>query len=77
LPLTAVLSLSSGLPLNNQLYHRQRNHAPLAVDPRILVVGIDDRSLEILGRWPRARTVHPEQLESLAPAGGRSVMLDV
>lgn len=50
LPLTALLSLSSGLPLNNLLYDRLRNLAPLAVDPRILVVAIDDRSLESLGR---------------------------
>lgn len=46
LPLTALLSLSSGLPLNNLLYDRLRNLAPLAVDPRILVVAIDDRSLK-------------------------------
>lgn len=52
LPLTAVLSLSSGLPLNNLLYDRLRNLAPLAVDPRILVVAIDDRSLESLDAGP-------------------------
>lgn len=59
LPLTAVLSLSSGLPLNNLLYDRLRNLAPLAVDPRILVVAIDDRSLESLGRWPWPRSATP------------------
>ncbi|EJV1365985.1 CHASE2 domain-containing protein [Pseudomonas aeruginosa] len=77
LPLTAVLSLSSGLPLNNLLYDRLRNLAPLAVDPRILVVAIDDRSLESLGRWPWPRSVHAELLDRLAAAGARSVLLDV
>ncbi|MCR3810763.1 CHASE2 domain-containing protein, partial [Pseudomonas aeruginosa] len=65
LPLTALLSLSSGLPLNNLLYDRLRNLAPLAVDPRILVVAIDDRSLESLGRWPWPRSVHAELLGRL------------
>ncbi|MGP6098083.1 CHASE2 domain-containing protein [Pseudomonas aeruginosa] len=77
LPLTAVLSLSSGLPLNNLLYDRLRNLAPLAVDPRILVVAIDDRSLESLGHWPWPRSVHAELLDRLAAAGARSVLLDV
>ncbi|MGU1829524.1 CHASE2 domain-containing protein [Pseudomonas aeruginosa] len=77
LPLTAPLSLSSGLPLNNLLYDRLRNLAPLAVDPRILVVAIDDRSLESLGRWPWPRSVHAELLDRLAAAGARSVLLDV
>ncbi|RTT94398.1 CHASE2 domain-containing protein [Pseudomonas aeruginosa] len=77
LPLTALLSLSSGLPLNNLLYDRLRNLAPLAADPRILVVAIDDRSLESLGRWPWPRSVHAELLDRLAAAGARSVLLDV
>ncbi|MCO4076068.1 CHASE2 domain-containing protein [Pseudomonas aeruginosa] len=77
LPLTALLSLSSGLPLNNLLYDRLRNLTPLAVDPRILVVAIDDRSLESLGRWPWPRSVHAELLDRLAAAGARSVLLDV
>ncbi|MCO3562125.1 CHASE2 domain-containing protein [Pseudomonas aeruginosa] len=77
LPLTALLSLSSGLPLNNLLYDRLRNLAPLAVDLRILVVAIDDRSLESLGRWPWPRSVHAELLDRLAAAGARSVLLDV
>ncbi|WAO16484.1 CHASE2 domain-containing protein [Pseudomonas aeruginosa] len=77
LPLTALLSLSSGLPLNNLLYDRLRNLAPLTVDPRILVVAIDDRSLESLGRWPWPRSVHAELLDRLAAAGARSVLLDV
>ncbi|HCD6623260.1 TPA: CHASE2 domain-containing protein [Pseudomonas aeruginosa] len=77
LPLTALLSLSSGLPLNNLLYDRLRNLAPLAVDPRILVVAIDDRSLESLGRWPWPRSVHAELLDRLAAAGARSVLLDL
>ncbi|HGW8614004.1 CHASE2 domain-containing protein [Pseudomonas aeruginosa] len=77
LPLTALLSLSSGLPLNNLLYDRLRNLAPLAVDPRILVVAIDDRSLESLGRWPWPRSVHAELLDRLAAADARSVLLDV
>ena len=45
LPITAFLSLSPGLALNNLLYDSLRRLAPLSVDPRILLVTIDDRSL--------------------------------
>ena len=55
LPLTAVLSLSHGLALNNLFYDNLRRFTPLPVDPRILLVTIDDYSLQQLGRWPRPR----------------------
>jgi CHASE2 domain-containing sensor protein/signal transduction histidine kinase len=77
LPLTALLSLSSGLPLNNLLYDRLRGLTPQAVDPRILIVAIDDRSLQSLGRWPWPRSVHADLLDRLSAAGAGRVLLDV
>ena len=55
LPMTALLSLSPGLALNNLLYDSLRRMAPLQVDPRILLVSIDDMSLRELGQWPWSR----------------------
>ncbi|UBM23398.1 CHASE2 domain-containing protein [Pseudomonas sp. p1(2021b)] len=76
-PLTALLSLATHLSLNNLLYDRLRSLTPLAVDPRILIVTIDDRSLQSLGRWPWPRSVHAELLDRLTTAGARSVLFDV
>jgi len=46
LPFTAYLSLSAGLAFNNPLYDDLRRLTPLPVDPRILLVTIDDQSLK-------------------------------
>jgi len=77
LPLTAVLSLSQGLTLSNLLYDNLRRLSPLAVDPRILIVTIDDYSLQQLGKWPWPRTVHADLLDRLTAAEPRGVLFDV
>ncbi|WP_248797920.1 CHASE2 domain-containing protein [Pseudomonas sp. MWU13-2105] len=77
LPLTALLSLSQNLALSHFLYDRLSRLNPLPVDPRILLVTIDDRSLEALGRWPWPRSVHAELLERLSTAQPRGVLFDV
>ena len=77
LPLTAVLSLSQNLAFSHFLYDRLSRLSPLPVDPRILLVTIDDRSLEALGRWPWPRSVHAELLERLSAAQPRGVLFDV
>ncbi|NWD66568.1 CHASE2 domain-containing protein [Pseudomonas gingeri] len=77
LPLTAVLSLSQNLAFSHFLYDRLSRLSPLPVDPRILLVTIDDRSLEALGRWPWPRSVHAELLDRLSAAQPRAVLFDV
>lgn len=77
LPLTAALSLSHGLALNNLFYDQLRRFTPLPVDPRILVVTIDDYSLQQLGRWPWPRAVHGQLLDRLSSAGAKGVLFDV
>ncbi|MCK9797096.1 CHASE2 and HATPase_c domain-containing protein [Pseudomonas sp. MAFF 302030] len=77
LPLTAVLSLSHGLALNNLLYDSLRRLSPLPVDPRILLVTIDDYSLKQLGQWPWSRTVHGALLDRLHAAQAKGVLFDV
>ena len=39
----------------------------------IAIIAIDDTSLDNIGRWPWARTVHAEMIDKLAAAGARAV----
>lgn len=77
LPLTAVLSLSHGLSLNNLVYDNVRRFTSLPVDPRILLVTIDDYSLQQLGGWPWPRAVHGQLLDRLSAAEVKGVLFDV
>lgn len=43
----------------------------------VLIVAIDDASIEAIGRWPWRRSVHATLLERLADAGPRAVVLDL
>ncbi|ROM48016.1 ATPase [Pseudomonas poae] len=77
LPITAYLSLSPGLALNNPLYDSLRRLTPLPVDPRILLVTIDDQSLKELGRWPWPRSLHADLIDRLSDARPAAILFDV
>jgi adenylate cyclase len=83
----AVLLLSLILLLNGQLdvanralsdYHMENNmsHAP---DEHIVVIGIDDESLEAIGRFPWDRRVYAELLHQLNQPGyePKSISFDI
>jgi adenylate cyclase len=59
----------------------RRHAATLAPDPEVILVAIDERSLEAMaaehGRYPWPRSVHAQLLEQLARAGARAVVFDV
>ncbi|WP_312327558.1 CHASE2 domain-containing protein [Stenotrophomonas sp.] len=46
-------------------------------DPRLLVVAIDDASLQQLGQWPWPRSTHARLLDRLTAAGSQRVALDL
>jgi len=46
-------------------------------DPRIVVVSIDQRSQEVLGKWPFSRKYFGEMLDQLREDGARVVSFDV
>lgn len=46
-------------------------------EPDIAIIGIDDKSLEVLGRWPWNREVHTQFVDSLAQYEPRVVVFDV
>jgi CHASE2 domain-containing sensor protein/signal transduction histidine kinase len=77
LPLTAVLSMTHGLVLSNLLYDNLRRLSPLPVDPRILIVTIDDYSLQQLGKWPWSRAMHAQLLDRLSAANAKGILFDV
>ena len=77
LPLTAMLSMTQGLALSNLLYDNLRRLSPLPVDPRILMVTIDDYSLQQLGQWPWSRATHAQLLDRLSAANVKGVLFDV
>ncbi|WP_339522824.1 CHASE2 domain-containing protein [Pseudomonas sp. EL_65y_Pfl2_R96] len=77
LPLTAMLSMTQGLILSNLLYDNLRRLNPLPVDPRILIVTIDDYSLQQLGQWPWSRAMHAQLLDRLSAAHVKGVLFDV
>ncbi|WP_460149853.1 CHASE2 domain-containing protein [Pseudomonas sp. S3_A03] len=77
LPITAYLSMSPGLALNNPLYNSLRRVAPLPMDPRILLVTIDDSSLKKLGQWPWPRSLHADLIDRLSAAQPAAILFDV
>ena len=59
----------------------RRHAATLAPDPEVVLVAIDERSLEAMaaehGRYPWPRSTHAQLLEGLARHGARAVVFDV
>jgi adenylate cyclase len=59
-----------------------RRHAETrAPDPEVILVSIDERSLEAMapefGRYPWPRSVHAQLMERLAQSGARAVVFDI
>ncbi|MCF7750945.1 CHASE2 domain-containing protein [Bacillus subtilis subsp. subtilis] len=46
-------------------------------DPRLLIVAIDDNSLQQIGQWPWPRSTHARLLDRLTDAGSTRVVLDL
>ena len=47
------------------------------VDPRIVIVDIDQRSQEVLGKWPFSRTHFAKMLDVLREDGAKVVAFDI
>lgn len=43
----------------------------------IVIVAVDDASLQAIGRWPWKRAIHAQALKQIQQAGPKSVMLDL
>jgi adenylate cyclase len=56
---------------------RYRPASATPVDPRIVIVDIDQRSQEVLGKWPFARTHFAKMLDALREDGAKVVGFDI
>ena len=61
--------------LDTRFRYRGRSHTH--PDPRIVIVDIDQRSQEVLGRWPFSRTHFARMLDALREDGARVVAFDI
>ena len=75
---TALFSFVNRLELNAlDLRFRVRPDRYKRPDPRIIIVDIDQRSQEILGRWPFSRTYFARMLDTLRDDGAKVAAFDV
>lgn len=66
--------------LDDRLLDLRLRHWPRAVEPMssdVVLVDIDDRSLERIGRWPWPRTRLADCVVELGKAGARTIALDL
>ena len=75
----ALASQASGLTsrIDNQLLDTGAVLARPPVDRDIVIVPIDDRSLDDLGTWPWPRRLHARLVEQLTQDAARLVVLDI
>lgn len=65
---------------SEQILDLEQRHFPRdvsAMSPEIVMVDIDDRALERLGRWPWPRTALAGAVDELLRAGARTVAIDL
>jgi adenylate cyclase len=75
---TAVFSFINRLELNAlDLRFRLRPDRYKHPDPRIIIVDIDQRSQEVLGRWPFSRSYFARMLDALREDGAKVAAFDV
>jgi CHASE2 domain-containing sensor protein len=74
-----VLLLVSGvmLPLDNALYDLHARHWTYAPDEQVVIVAIDAKSLDEIGRFPWPRSVHAKLIDRLSADGVRGIGMDI
>ena len=81
LSLTVVLLVLSRTNIigmtNNYIYDRLLTLNEREADPRIVIVGIDDSSLQMLGIWPWSRQIHADFFQQLKRYQPKAVLFDV
>lgn len=76
--LLALLLLGGGARRMDQaLYDFNMQHWGYAPGAGVVIVAIDPKSLDALGRWPFPRSLHARLLDRLSADGVRAVALDI
>ena len=74
--ITALLAATGALSaLEHAVYDAAASTAASAAAPDVTIVGIDDASLQALGRWPWPRDVYAKAVDQLAAAGAKTIVL--
>ncbi len=80
-PLALFLVILAATPLTQRIdlwfYDALITRAPLAPADDLLLVAIDEKSLEALGRWPWPRSYHAQLIEQLNEAGSGPIAIDI
>ena len=78
LSLVTWLCVTHALQRVDHLIHDAggRLHAPKA-NPNIVIVAIDDRSIEAIGRWPWRRALHAQLIDNISHHAPKAIGFDV
>jgi len=75
---TAVACLGQWtLPLDRAIHDLAQRSRPAHDSDEVVIVAIDDDSIDAVGRWPWRHGVHAQALRQLAQARPRAVLLDL
>ena len=81
LPLLAILLLlqATALPqrLDYWLYDAEITARPAPLADDVVLVAIDELSLDRIGRWPWPRNIHAKLIDKLEAAGAETIVFDV
>lgn len=77
--IAGVLSIFSwiGLFRTTDLRFSDRLFVPREPSGNIVIVAIDDKSIQAIGRWPWSRAVHAEMVDKLTAFGARTIGYDL
>jgi CHASE2 domain-containing sensor protein/signal transduction histidine kinase len=76
--LTSLLAASNWLwRWDLLLYDLQMGFFSRPVADDIIIVAVDEKSLDTLGRWPWSRQVHAKLVDRLTQAGAKAIVLDI
>jgi len=75
--LASWVGLSANVFFGTQLRFADALFPGTAADSRIVIVAIDDQSINLIGRWPWSRSIHANLVDSLKADGASLIGYDV
>jgi CHASE2 domain-containing sensor protein/signal transduction histidine kinase len=76
--LTSLLAASNWLwRWDRLLYDLQMGFMSRPASEDIIIVAVDEKSLDTLGRWPWSRGIHAKLVDRLTQAGAKAIVLDI
>lgn len=75
---TLVLAVSGALSRFDHVFYDASQYFSFKKPPQdIVIIAIDERSLDALGKWPWRRNIHAELLQTLKNAQAKAIGLDI